>query len=110
MYFLLFQFLNKGSRCCKITNKQTNTTQLISQILFSGPRLLHDREIDLYDGTRLLRWDRYQTLKEQLHLSDQELQERYTHACTQVITHIWVNCTKGDHTWKCDSVFFFVFF
>uniref|UniRef100_A0A3P8PI88 von Willebrand factor A domain-containing protein 8 n=1 Tax=Astatotilapia calliptera TaxID=8154 RepID=A0A3P8PI88_ASTCA len=39
-------------------------------------RLLHDREIDLYDGTRLLRWDRYQTLKEQLHLSDQELQER----------------------------------
>uniref|UniRef100_A0A669BIT7 von Willebrand factor A domain-containing protein 8 n=1 Tax=Oreochromis niloticus TaxID=8128 RepID=A0A669BIT7_ORENI len=39
-------------------------------------RLLHDREIDLYDGTRLLRWDRYQTLKEQLQLSDQELQER----------------------------------
>ncbi|KAK5860620.1 hypothetical protein PBY51_022082 [Eleginops maclovinus] len=39
-------------------------------------RLLHDRELDLYDGTRLLRWDRYQELKEQLELSDQQLQER----------------------------------
>ncbi|XP_070694357.1 von Willebrand factor A domain-containing protein 8 [Pempheris klunzingeri] len=39
-------------------------------------RLLHDRELDLYDGTRLLRWDRYQTLKEQQQLSDQQLQER----------------------------------
>ncbi|XP_076602199.1 von Willebrand factor A domain-containing protein 8 isoform X1 [Chaetodon auriga] len=39
-------------------------------------RLLHDRELDLYDGTRLLRWDRYQTLKEQLDFSDQQLQER----------------------------------
>ncbi|MEQ2162369.1 hypothetical protein GOODEAATRI_019010, partial [Goodea atripinnis] len=40
-------------------------------------RLLHDRELDLYDGTRLLQWDRYQTLKEQLQFSDQQLQERY---------------------------------
>uniref|UniRef100_A0A8C9Z2I1 von Willebrand factor A domain-containing protein 8 n=1 Tax=Sander lucioperca TaxID=283035 RepID=A0A8C9Z2I1_SANLU len=39
-------------------------------------RLLHDRELDLYDGTRLLRWDRYQTLKEQLQFTDQQLQER----------------------------------
>ncbi|KAM6934858.1 von Willebrand factor A domain-containing protein 8 [Xenentodon cancila] len=39
-------------------------------------RLLHDRELDLYDGTKLLRWDRYQTLKQQLQLSDQQLQER----------------------------------
>ncbi|KAF7665107.1 hypothetical protein LDENG_00155060 [Lucifuga dentata] len=39
-------------------------------------RLLHDRELDLYDGTRLLRWDRYQTLKQQLQLTDQQLQER----------------------------------
>ncbi|KAM4558944.1 von Willebrand factor A domain-containing protein 8 [Odontesthes bonariensis] len=39
-------------------------------------RLLHDRELDLYDGTRLLRWDRYQTVKEQLQLSDQQLQDR----------------------------------
>ncbi|CAL8266675.1 unnamed protein product [Lota lota] len=39
-------------------------------------RLLHDRELSLYDGTRLLRWDRYQTLKEQLELTDQQLQDR----------------------------------
>uniref|UniRef100_A0A8C6UA26 von Willebrand factor A domain-containing protein 8 n=1 Tax=Neogobius melanostomus TaxID=47308 RepID=A0A8C6UA26_9GOBI len=39
-------------------------------------RLLHDRELDLYDGTRLLRWDRYQVLKEELQLTDQQLQER----------------------------------
>uniref|UniRef100_A0A3Q2ZT42 von Willebrand factor A domain containing 8 n=1 Tax=Kryptolebias marmoratus TaxID=37003 RepID=A0A3Q2ZT42_KRYMA len=39
-------------------------------------RLLHERELDLYDGTRLLRWDRYQTLKGQLQLTDQQLQER----------------------------------
>nr|XP_055071414.1 von Willebrand factor A domain-containing protein 8 [Misgurnus anguillicaudatus] len=39
-------------------------------------RLLHDRELNLYDGTRLLRWDRYQTLKDELQLSDQDLQDR----------------------------------
>uniref|UniRef100_A0A665V7J8 von Willebrand factor A domain-containing protein 8 n=1 Tax=Echeneis naucrates TaxID=173247 RepID=A0A665V7J8_ECHNA len=39
-------------------------------------RLLHDRELDLYDGTRLLRWDRYQTIKEELQFSDEQLQER----------------------------------
>uniref|UniRef100_A0AAQ5Y816 von Willebrand factor A domain-containing protein 8 n=1 Tax=Amphiprion ocellaris TaxID=80972 RepID=A0AAQ5Y816_AMPOC len=39
-------------------------------------RLLHDRELDLYDGTRLMRWDRYQTLKEDLQFSDKQLQER----------------------------------
>uniref|UniRef100_A0A3Q1FF48 von Willebrand factor A domain-containing protein 8 n=1 Tax=Acanthochromis polyacanthus TaxID=80966 RepID=A0A3Q1FF48_9TELE len=40
------------------------------------PRLLHDRELDLYDGTRLMRWDRYQTLKEDLQFTDKQLQER----------------------------------
>ncbi|KAM3861847.1 von Willebrand factor A domain-containing protein 8 [Diretmus argenteus] len=39
-------------------------------------RLLHDRELALYDGTRLLRWDRYQSIKEELQLTDQQLQER----------------------------------
>uniref|UniRef100_A0A3B4UMV5 von Willebrand factor A domain-containing protein 8 n=1 Tax=Seriola dumerili TaxID=41447 RepID=A0A3B4UMV5_SERDU len=39
-------------------------------------RLLHDRELDLYDGTRLLRWDRYQAIKEQLQFTDEQLQER----------------------------------
>lgn len=40
-------------------------------------RLLHDRELSLYDGTRLLRWDRYQALKEEVQLSDEELQQRF---------------------------------
>ncbi|EMP34365.1 hypothetical protein UY3_08478 [Chelonia mydas] len=39
-------------------------------------RLIHDRELTLYDGTRLLREDRYQSLKDELQLSDKELQER----------------------------------
>ncbi|XP_030642749.1 von Willebrand factor A domain-containing protein 8 [Chanos chanos] len=39
-------------------------------------RLLHDRELTLYDGTRLLRWDRYQALREDLQLTDQEMQDR----------------------------------
>ncbi|XP_061677938.1 von Willebrand factor A domain-containing protein 8 isoform X2 [Syngnathoides biaculeatus] len=39
-------------------------------------RLLHDRELDLYDGARLLRWDRYQALKEEHNLTEQQLQER----------------------------------
>lgn len=40
-------------------------------------RLLHDRELSLYDGTRLLRWDRYQAVKQELQLSDEELQQRF---------------------------------
>ncbi|KAM9486140.1 von Willebrand factor A domain-containing protein 8 [Clarias gariepinus] len=39
-------------------------------------RLLHDRELALYDGTRLLRWDRYLAMKEEHQLTDHELQER----------------------------------
>uniref|UniRef100_A0A8C4W504 von Willebrand factor A domain containing 8 n=1 Tax=Gopherus evgoodei TaxID=1825980 RepID=A0A8C4W504_9SAUR len=39
-------------------------------------RLIHDRELTLYDGTRLLREDRYQSLKDELQLSDRELQQR----------------------------------
>lgn len=52
---------------------------LFSFFFFYFSRLLHDRELDLFDGTRLMRWDRYQTLKEQLQFSDQQLKERYTH-------------------------------
>ena len=51
-------------------------------------RLLHDRELSLYDGTRLLRADRYQTLKEQLELTDQELQDRYTHTHAHAHTEV----------------------
>ncbi|XP_032888798.1 von Willebrand factor A domain-containing protein 8 [Amblyraja radiata] len=39
-------------------------------------RLIHDRELTLYDGTRLLRADRYQDLKKELNLADDDLQQR----------------------------------
>ncbi|XP_076841646.1 von Willebrand factor A domain-containing protein 8 isoform X2 [Brachyhypopomus gauderio] len=39
-------------------------------------RLLHERELALYDGTRLMRWDRYQAIKEQLQLTEEQLQDR----------------------------------
>ncbi|KGL77241.1 von Willebrand factor A domain-containing protein 8, partial [Tinamus guttatus] len=39
-------------------------------------RLIHDRELTLYDGTRLLREDRYENLKEELQVSDEKLRER----------------------------------
>uniref|UniRef100_A0A8D0GPI5 von Willebrand factor A domain-containing protein 8 n=1 Tax=Sphenodon punctatus TaxID=8508 RepID=A0A8D0GPI5_SPHPU len=39
-------------------------------------RLIHDRELTLYDGTRLLREDRYQHLKEELQFSDEKLKQR----------------------------------
>lgn len=39
-------------------------------------RLIHDRELSLYDGSRLLREDRYLCLKERLQLTDEQLQSR----------------------------------
>ncbi|XP_069495477.1 von Willebrand factor A domain-containing protein 8 [Ambystoma mexicanum] len=39
-------------------------------------RLIHDRELTLYDGTRLIRDDRYQHLKQELQLSDEQLKKR----------------------------------
>uniref|UniRef100_A0A5F9D324 von Willebrand factor A domain-containing protein 8 n=1 Tax=Oryctolagus cuniculus TaxID=9986 RepID=A0A5F9D324_RABIT len=39
-------------------------------------RLIHDRELSLYDGSRLLREDRYKRLKEELQMSDEQLQMR----------------------------------
>ncbi|XP_072440906.1 von Willebrand factor A domain-containing protein 8 isoform X2 [Chiloscyllium punctatum] len=39
-------------------------------------RLIHDRELTLYDGSRLLRADRYEELKNVLSLSDEDLQKR----------------------------------
>ncbi|XP_065352663.1 von Willebrand factor A domain-containing protein 8 isoform X2 [Cloeon dipterum] len=38
-------------------------------------RLVHDRELQLYDGKRLLRHDRYDAVKQQSGLNDAELQE-----------------------------------
>ena len=39
-------------------------------------RLIHDRELSLFDGTRLLRDDRYDAIKEENNLTDQDMQER----------------------------------
>ncbi|XP_058132611.1 von Willebrand factor A domain-containing protein 8 [Dasypus novemcinctus] len=39
-------------------------------------RLIHDRELSLFDGSRLLRLDRYTRLKEELQMSDEQLQKR----------------------------------
>nr|XP_031540570.1 von Willebrand factor A domain-containing protein 8 [Vicugna pacos] len=39
-------------------------------------RLIHDRELSLYDGSRLLREDRYMRLKEALQMSDEQLRKR----------------------------------
>ncbi len=39
-------------------------------------RLVHDRDISLFDGTRLLRDDRYQTLKQQTGLTDEQMKDR----------------------------------
>ena len=39
-------------------------------------RLVHDREVTLHDGTRLLRHDKYDLLKEKLELSDEQMTAR----------------------------------
>ena len=55
--------------------KQSLDKACVFLFLFSN-RLIHDRELTLYDGTRLLREDRYQNLKEELKIPDEKLQER----------------------------------
>lgn len=39
-------------------------------------RLVHDRELQLYDGTRLLRSDRYDAIKEDEGLTDQDMEDQ----------------------------------
>jgi hypothetical protein len=39
-------------------------------------RLIGDREISLYDGSQLLRSDRYELLKEKSGLSEEQLAEK----------------------------------
>jgi len=39
-------------------------------------RLIHDRELSLFDGTRLLRHDRFEEFKEKLSLTDAEMNSR----------------------------------
>ncbi|XP_078484002.1 von Willebrand factor A domain-containing protein 8 isoform X2 [Ciona intestinalis] len=39
-------------------------------------RLVHDREVTLHDGTRLIRHDKFDGMKEKLNLTDQEMNEK----------------------------------
>ena len=39
-------------------------------------RLIHDRELELFDGRRLLRHDRYDEIKEQNSFSDDVMKEK----------------------------------
>jgi len=39
-------------------------------------RLIHDRELELFDGRRLLRHDRYDKIKEQNSFSDDVMKEK----------------------------------
>lgn len=39
-------------------------------------RLVHERELQLYDGSRLLDQNRYNALKEKLTLNDEDMKER----------------------------------
>ncbi|GIY28025.1 von Willebrand factor A domain-containing protein 8 [Caerostris darwini] len=49
--------------------------RLHSSIFSVLQRLVHDREMQLYDGTRLLRHDRYDSLKQNLQFSDQDMRQ-----------------------------------
>ena len=52
----------------------SRTSDAVSSVLF-GFRLVHDRELQLHDGKRLVRADRYDEIKEKHDKSDAELQE-----------------------------------
>lgn len=46
----------------------------IRDILFNSTnRLIHDRELQLYDGSRLLRSDRYDAIKQENSLADEDM-------------------------------------
>jgi len=45
-------------------------------VLAGCGRLIHDRELDLFDGQRLLRYDRYHRVKEQNSFSDDVMKEK----------------------------------
>lgn len=40
-------------------------------------RLVHDREVTLHDGTRLLHHEKYDEMKEQMKISDEEMMKKY---------------------------------
>ena len=39
-------------------------------------RLIHDRELTLFDGTRLLRHDKYDAYKEREHFTDKDMENK----------------------------------
>ena len=39
---------------------------------------MHDRELCLYDGTRLLHHERYELLKDKIPLTDRQMEDRYS--------------------------------
>ena len=54
----------------------------ISQTLFYNQflllifRLVHDRELQLFDGSRLINKDKYETIKQDNNLTDKDMAER----------------------------------
>ena len=45
-------------------------------------RLIHDRELTLFDGTRLTSQDRYEKIKADQNLSDEQMTEKLVNAVT----------------------------
>ena len=45
-------------------------------VLLLFRRLIHDRELSLFDGTRLLRHDRFDEIKTKFNLSDEDMNGR----------------------------------
>ena len=49
-----------------------------STVYFSHfDRLVHDRELQLFDGTRLIGKEKYDEIKSELSLTDEQMAERY---------------------------------
>lgn len=55
------------------------THRLPSDVLAIMQRLCLDRDIELFDGTRLLRWDRYDTIRSKTGLCDDDMAARQTY-------------------------------
>lgn len=62
-------------RCIIFGHSEILTSNRTSYALLSVFRLVHDRELQLHDGKRLVRADRYDEIKEKHNKSDAELQE-----------------------------------
>ena len=58
-----------------VTNYDTTELSL-KESNISIFRLIHDRELTLFDGTRLLRHDKYDHLKEMEKLMDEDMAKR----------------------------------